>query len=52
LAAALGVPTVAVFGPTDPSVWAPRGPRVRTVQAAAGWPDAGEVLQALAAFPD
>lgn len=32
LAAALGVPTVAVFGPTDPSVWAPLGPHVRVVQ--------------------
>lgn len=28
LSAALGIPTVAVFGPTDPAVWAPRGPRV------------------------
>ena len=25
MAAALGIPTVAVFGPTDPAVWAPRG---------------------------
>jgi hypothetical protein len=25
LAAAVGIPAVAVFGPTDPSVWAPRG---------------------------
>jgi ADP-heptose:LPS heptosyltransferase len=31
LAAALGVPTVAVFGPTDPGVWAPVGRRVRVV---------------------
>lgn len=28
LAAALGVPTLALFGPTDPRVWAPRGARV------------------------
>lgn len=28
LAACLGRPTVAVFGPTDPALWAPRGPRV------------------------
>ena len=27
LAAALGVPTVALFGPTDPQTWAPRGER-------------------------
>lgn len=52
LAGALGVPTVAVFGPTDPSVWAPRGPRACTVQAADGWPEADIVFQALAAFPD
>lgn len=32
LAAALGVQTVAVFGPTDPGVWGPRGDRVRIVQ--------------------
>ncbi|MGC4056473.1 MAG: glycosyltransferase family 9 protein [Paludibaculum sp.] len=36
LAAACGVPTVAVFGPTDPAVWAPRGRRVRL--AAWDWP--------------
>jgi heptosyltransferase-2 len=35
LAAALRVPTVAIFGPTDPDVWAPRGPAVRIVRAAA-----------------
>jgi heptosyltransferase III len=29
LAASIGVPTVALFGPTDPLRWAPRGPRVR-----------------------
>lgn len=34
LAAAVGVPTVAIFGPTDPHVWAPRGPAVRIVRAA------------------
>jgi len=28
LAAALGVPVLAMFGPTDPAVWTPRGPRV------------------------
>jgi len=28
LAARLGRPTVAVFGPTDPALWSPRGPRV------------------------
>ncbi|MCA8977018.1 MAG: glycosyltransferase family 9 protein [Planctomycetes bacterium] len=29
LAACLGVPTVAVFGATDPAIWAPVGPHVR-----------------------
>lgn len=28
LAAASGVPTLALFGPTDPAKWAPRGPNV------------------------
>jgi heptosyltransferase-3 len=28
LAAAVGTPVVALFGPSDPVVWAPRGPRV------------------------
>ena len=31
LAAAAGAPVVALFAPTDPAVWAPRGPRVRIV---------------------
>jgi heptosyltransferase III len=29
LAAAVGTPVLALFGPTDPGVWAPRGPNVR-----------------------
>lgn len=29
LAAAVGTPVLAFFGPTDPAVWAPRGPDVR-----------------------
>jgi ADP-heptose:LPS heptosyltransferase len=41
LAAALGVPTVAIFGPTDPRVWAPRGDHVRVVGSrTVGPPDA------------
>lgn len=32
IAAALGVPTVAVFGPTDPAVWGPRGRKVEIVR--------------------
>jgi ADP-heptose:LPS heptosyltransferase len=36
LSAALGVPTLALFGPTDPLGWAPRGPRVSVLQAPDG----------------
>ena len=32
LAAALGRPTVALFGPTDPEIWGPRGGHVTVVQ--------------------
>lgn len=31
LAAQIGVPTLALFGPTDPVVWSPVGPRVRVL---------------------
>jgi ADP-heptose:LPS heptosyltransferase len=31
LAAAVGAPVVAIFGPTDPAVWGPRGERVRVM---------------------
>ena len=31
LAAAVGCPVVALFGPSDPSIWAPRGECVRVV---------------------
>ena len=35
LAAALGVPVVALFCPTDPEVWGPRGSNVRIIRAPA-----------------
>src|SRR5262249_5406296 len=35
LAAAAGVPVVALFGPTDPRVWSPRG-NVRVIEAPGG----------------
>ncbi len=35
LAAALGAPVVAVFGPTDPTVWGPRGKEVTIIQGKA-----------------
>jgi ADP-heptose:LPS heptosyltransferase len=34
LAAAAGTPVVALFGASDPAVWAPRGPRVEIAAAA------------------
>lgn len=36
LAGVLGVPTVVLFGATDPAVWAPSGPAVRVVRAPGG----------------
>jgi ADP-heptose:LPS heptosyltransferase len=48
LAAAAGAPTAAVFGPTDPAVWGPRGAAVRIVRSADGeqlrWPAPQAVL--------
>ena len=32
LAAALGIPTLAIFGPTDPKVWSPRGKNVMVIR--------------------
>ena len=34
LAAVVGCPTLVLFGPTDPAVWAPTGARVRVVRGA------------------
>jgi heptosyltransferase III len=34
LAGLLGIPTLALFGPSDPAVWAPLGPRVRVLRSA------------------
>jgi ADP-heptose:LPS heptosyltransferase len=36
LAATLGVPTIAIFGPTDPAVWAPRGDHVYVEKMSVG----------------
>lgn len=48
LAAQLGVPTLALFGPTDPAVWRPVGPAVRVlappVPGPMSWLDAARVL--------
>ena len=51
LAAQLGVPTLALFGPTSPEQWAPVGPRVRVVRANDGTMEsigAPEVMRTLA----
>lgn len=32
LAASMGAPTIAIFGPTDPLVWGPRGPSTELLQ--------------------
>lgn len=48
LAAALGTPTVAVFGPTDPARWGPRGDRVHIVQGDLDALDPARVAAALA----
>jgi glycosyl transferase family 9 (putative heptosyltransferase) len=48
LAAAWGVPTVALFGPTDPDVWSPVGPRVTVVRSPHGGMD-GIAVDAVAA---
>jgi ADP-heptose:LPS heptosyltransferase len=31
LASALGIPTIAIFGPTNPALWGPQGPRVKFI---------------------
>jgi hypothetical protein len=48
LAAAAGVPVVAIFGPTDPAVWAPRGDRVRVVSGNLADISVEQVLNAVA----
>lgn len=60
LGAASGAPVVALFGPTDPRVWGPRGERVRIVQGDAELPEeqrleairVEEVIQAVKKIED
>ncbi len=53
LAAAVGVPTVALFGPTDPAVWKPLGKAVTVLRGKAtrqnpsAWPNLRDVLNAV-----
>lgn len=51
VAAAIGLPVVALFGPTDPDVWGPRGPHVRIVRAPGGDLQALSVEDVLARLP-
>lgn len=46
LAAAVGCPTIAIFGPTDPQKWAPVGKRV-TILKGNPWPEPREVMAAV-----
>lgn len=48
LAAAVGTPVVAIFGPSDPAVWGPRGERVRVLGGRGRWSDADEALASAA----
>jgi len=49
LAAAAGANCILLFGPTDPSVWAPRNPNVQVLRAASGNVRALEVAEVEAA---
>ncbi len=53
LAAQLGLPTIAMYGPTDPVVWAPVGPQVKTLAPPAPspmtWLDVETVTNAVGA---
>ena len=48
LAAAVGCPAVAIFGPTDPRVWAPHGAHI--MRQAAGWPAVDTMFQKVRAL--
>jgi heptosyltransferase II len=47
LAAALGVPLVSVLGPTDPTRWGARGPRVHLLRSWPAWPETPQVLESV-----
>lgn len=42
LAAAMGIPTIALFGPTRPEIWAPRGTHVEIVKSC--WSDTENLI--------
>jgi ADP-heptose:LPS heptosyltransferase len=47
LAAAVGVPVVAIFGPSDPAVWAPRGERASVMSSELKEITVDEVLESI-----
>jgi len=49
LAALMGLPTMAVFGPTDPAVWSPWGERVRVFggRVREEWPAVRDIAEAV-----
>ncbi len=49
LAAAVGTPTIALFGPTNPNVWSPLGKHVRVIQSPTTAMDAIELEEVVAA---
>ncbi len=50
LSARLGRPTVALFGPTDPAIWAPRGPCVAVLGGVGRWPSEEQACGAIQRF--
>ena len=50
LAGAAGVPSVLIFGPTDPAIWAPQNPCVRVLRDDSRMPSAITPKQVLEAF--
>lgn len=49
LAAAVGAPLVAIYGPQSVSAWAPLGRQVKLLLDASGWPDVSWVREAIGA---
>lgn len=49
LAAQVGCPTIAVFGPTDPAMWGPRGSSVTILHDKEGWVEVYPVVSSIVA---
>lgn len=53
LSARLGVPTIAIFGPTSPRGWGPRGPHVQVISTnGGGWPSVEDIRGRIERFAD